>query len=59
LHACLRALRRHAAPRWSDVAIDAGFYDQSHLINEFQSLCGLPPRLFLERAALGLAKTAD
>jgi methylphosphotriester-DNA--protein-cysteine methyltransferase len=53
LHACLRALRRLSAPRWSQVAIDAGFYDQSHLINEFQSLCGLPPTLFFERTLAG------
>lgn len=59
LHACLRALRGNPAPRWSELAIDAGFYDQSHLVNEFQSLCGLPPRLFLERAASGFSKTPD
>jgi methylphosphotriester-DNA--protein-cysteine methyltransferase len=47
LHACLRALRQHAAPRWAELAVDAGFYDQSHLANEFQALCGLSPTLFL------------
>jgi AraC-like DNA-binding protein len=59
LHACLRALRRNRAPRWPELAIDAGFYDQSHLVNEFRSLCGLPPRLFLGRAASGSSKTAS
>jgi AraC-like DNA-binding protein len=57
LHACLRALRERAAPRWSEVALDTGFYDQSHLVNEFQSLCGLTPGLFLERAVSGSSKT--
>lgn len=49
LHACLRALRGEPSPRWSALAADTGFYDQSHLINEFQSLCGLTPGLFVER----------
>lgn len=49
LHACLRALRNQPAPQWSAVAAETGFYDQSHLINEFQSLCGLTPGMFLER----------
>lgn len=50
LHACLRALREQPSPRWPEVAVEAGFYDQSHLINEFKALCGLSPQLFLERA---------
>lgn len=58
LHACLRALRLHPAPRWSELAADTGFYDQSHLINEFQSLCGLSPVLFLDRTVSGSSKTA-
>ena len=58
MHACLRALREQSAPRWSEMALDTGFYDQSHLVNEFQSLCGLTPGLFLERAVSGSSKTA-
>lgn len=57
LHALLRQLRRHAAPRWSQLALDTGYYDQSHLVNEFRSLCGLTPRRFLERAVSGSSKT--
>jgi AraC-like DNA-binding protein len=48
LHACLRALRREGQPQWSHVAVEAGFYDQSHLVNEFRSLCGLSPGEFLD-----------
>ncbi|MCW7541864.1 helix-turn-helix domain-containing protein [Aquabacterium sp. A7-Y] len=59
MHACLRALRGPAPPRWSQLALEAGFYDQSHLVNEFQALCGLSPSLFLERAVSGSSKTAD
>ena len=58
LHACLRALRSQPAPAWVQVAADTGFYDQSHLINEFQALCGLTPRLFLERSVSPSSKTA-
>jgi len=54
---CLRALRRQIEPRWAELAIDGGYYDQAHLINEFQALCGLPPSQFLARTASGSSKT--
>lgn len=49
-----RVLRfRHAAalaakPRrdWADVALGCGYYDQAHLINEFQELAGVSPAQF-------------
>lgn len=52
LHACLRLLRRPAArpPRWPELALEAGFYDQSHLIREFRALCGLTPQQYLDEA---------
>jgi AraC-like DNA-binding protein len=37
--------------------VDTGYYDQSHLVNEFRSLCGLTPGMFLERAVSGSSKT--
>lgn len=58
LHACLRALRRASPPRWADLAVDVGFYDQAHLAKEFQALCGLSPGLFLRRSVSGSSKTA-
>jgi AraC-like DNA-binding protein len=61
LHACLRALRQQAllpTPAWAELALDAGFYDQSHLVNEFKALCGLTPTEFLGRAVSGSSKTA-
>ena len=33
---------------WADVALASGFYDQAHLIHEFQDLLGLTPSAFLE-----------
>lgn len=39
-------------PDWSRLAVDFGFYDQSHLIQETRSLAGVPPReLHAERRA--------
>jgi AraC-like DNA-binding protein len=35
--------------RWADVALDCGYYDQSHFINEFRSFSGLSPLEFLHR----------
>jgi len=57
LHACLRALRLQQMPAWADVAVDSGFYDQSHLVNEFRALCGLTPTEFFGRAVSGSSKT--
>jgi len=34
-------------PDWSDVAVDCGYYDQAHLIHEFQQLAGLTPSEYL------------
>ncbi|VTU17555.1 transcriptional activator FtrA [Variovorax sp. PBL-H6] len=59
LHGCLRALRRQTNPDWAQMAIDHGYYDQSHLANEFRALCGLTPTEFLGRAVSGSSKTPD
>ena len=37
------------AIRWADLALDCGYYDQSHFINEFRSFSGLSPLEFLAR----------
>lgn len=34
---------RQKLSNWAEVAYSAGFYDQSHLIHDFQELCGLSP----------------
>ena len=31
-------------PSWAEVAFEAGYYDQSHLINEFRAITGITPR---------------
>jgi transcriptional regulator GlxA family with amidase domain len=35
---------------WTDVALQTGFYDQSHLTNEFQAFTGQTPQAFLRGA---------
>jgi AraC-like DNA-binding protein len=39
---------RHAShvPDWAQIALDCGYYDQSHLINDFRTLAGAPPAHF-------------
>jgi AraC-like DNA-binding protein len=34
---------------WADIAIACGYYDQSHLINDFQKLSGLSPAEYIWR----------
>lgn len=59
MHACLRLLRRPAAMPWAELAVEGGFYDQSHLVNEFRALCGLTPQQFLRRSVSRSSKTPD
>ena len=51
-HSVLLAADRLARPSWSTLAVRSGYYDQAHLIGEFQALCGLTPQaLHRERRA--------
>lgn len=42
-------LQRAPDRGWSEIAYDCGFYDQSHLVNEFQAIAGLAPGEFRGR----------
>ena len=33
---------------WPDLAVDCGYYDQAHLIHEFQQLAGLTPAAYVK-----------
>lgn len=45
-----RAVRMSATSKdWGRIAVDAGYYDQSHLIADFRELVGLTPGAFLKR----------
>jgi AraC-like DNA-binding protein len=49
-----RALERiedAAGEDWAAFALDRGYYDQAHLINEFGAHCGLTPREYLAARA--------
>ncbi|RYG11552.1 MAG: AraC family transcriptional regulator [Burkholderiales bacterium] len=57
-HECLRLLRRQPSVGWVDLAMEAGFHDQAHLIKDFRGLAGLSPsRLAGPGAASGFSKT--
>jgi AraC-like DNA-binding protein len=57
MHACLRALRTQPSPAWAEVALEGGFYDQPHLVNEFRALCGVTPTEFVGHTISGSSKT--
>jgi AraC-like DNA-binding protein len=59
LHGTLRLLRTAEAPQWAEIAQCAGYYDQSHLINEFRALCGLTPHQLLQRAVSDSSNTTS
>ena len=35
---------------WANLALECGFYDQAHLINEFREMAGAPPTAVLQRS---------
>ncbi|HEX6912721.1 MAG TPA: helix-turn-helix domain-containing protein, partial [Longimicrobium sp.] len=47
--ATVALVQREPHRPWSHVAYECGFYDQSHLVNEFQALAGLAPGDFKDR----------
>jgi AraC-like DNA-binding protein len=47
LRSVLARVEPGAEVRWADIALDCGFYDQAHLVHEFQDLLGLSPDAFL------------
>jgi AraC-like DNA-binding protein len=44
-------VRTVATPDWSRVAATVGYYDQSHLIRDFQALSGLSPADYFRRSS--------
>jgi AraC-like DNA-binding protein len=52
-HRAVRAAREDLRGGWGRIAVDAGYYDQAHLIAEFRDLAGVTPRALLEELATG------
>jgi AraC-like DNA-binding protein len=51
---------RFVRPPWADLAVQAGFYDQPHLVRDCQVVCGLPPgRLHRERRLEQVAESSN
>jgi AraC-like DNA-binding protein len=45
-------LQRESLVNWAEVAYTAGYYDQSHMIREFQELYGAPPDAIYPKIAM-------
>jgi len=46
-HAVVRTLDRGRPPDWAALAVDAGYFDQAHLIRDFKGFAGLTPGAYL------------
>jgi AraC-like DNA-binding protein len=47
-----RMLAEEAAhPEWAHIALDCGYYDQSHFINDFKAVTGRTPETFFQDSA--------
>lgn len=46
----LESVHRRSGVDWAQVALDGGYYDQAHLIHDFQDFSGLTPATYLARA---------
>ncbi|WP_269936629.1 helix-turn-helix domain-containing protein [Arthrobacter sp. HY1533] len=47
--AALDAKVRCPEKSWLDIAVNAGYHDQMHLVHEFETFCGLPPTATMGR----------
>ncbi len=47
----VRQIRGETVVNWADVAYRFGYYDQSHLIQEFRALAGVTPQTYLQQRA--------
>ena len=45
-----QAIERQAAPDWAAVAMDCGYFDQSHMIRDFRAFSGRTPTALARRA---------
>jgi transcriptional regulator GlxA family with amidase domain len=45
----LALVRQNAAPDWARLAMDCGYFDQSHMIRDFLAFSGFSPSDYLRR----------
>lgn len=50
----VRLARAARAPHWADIAAQCGYYDQAHMIGEFNDFVAVPPGQFLSAWRAGL-----
>jgi hypothetical protein len=43
----LRRVRKVDVVDWCMLALDSGYYDQAHMIDDFRDLCGVSPARYL------------
>jgi AraC-like DNA-binding protein len=51
----LDAARTMEAPSWAAIALNAGYYDQAHLIADFRAITGVTPQAFLGEIRAGVS----
>jgi AraC-like DNA-binding protein len=51
--AAVDLLQRTPRPSWTDIACDAGYYDQAHLVRDWKAVSGLAPTAFAASAGFG------
>jgi AraC-like DNA-binding protein len=44
----VRRLERETDPDWAQLALEHGFYDQSHMVNQFQEMTGHTPTRYMQ-----------
>lgn len=45
----IRAIERDELPRWSQIALECGYYDQAHFIHDFKLFSGFTPNEYVAR----------
>ncbi len=49
-------VRQTTAPTWAQIAVEWGYFDQSHLIRDFLAFAGLSPTDSLRRQSVHLKR---
>ena len=47
----IKTIEKNQPIQWSGIAMDSGFYDQAHFINDFKAFSGFTPNEYIKRKA--------